>query len=80
MVKPGITTSELWVTIATAVGMVLVAFNLAEQAMVDNLIDAIGKSVTAMVALISAVYTVVQYIKSRTAVKTWNSIGNGEGE
>ncbi len=67
--KPGYKTTEFWLTVIAAFGGVFVAFGFVDQSDVDNVIKSIGALVGAAVALFVAVKPIIEYIKSRTAIK-----------
>jgi hypothetical protein len=67
--KPGFFTSEFFVTIATALGSIAVAFGVVTQAESSELVSAIGAVVSAVIIFIGAVQPVIAYIKARTELK-----------
>ena len=68
-IKPGWKTSEFLVTVLVAVGSIAVALGFAEQSQVDNIVQAVSSLAAAVAAVVAAVVPVVEYIKSRTAIK-----------
>lgn len=68
-IKPGVKTSELWVSVGTALVMMLVALGIITQAEADSLVETVMQFGAAAVALIGAVAPIVAYIQSRTKVK-----------
>ena len=73
MEKPGWQTSEFWVTIGTGLAAVavavLVAFGYATQESAETIGVAITQGAIAVGMIVGAVFTVVEYIKSRTEIK-----------
>lgn len=70
MIKPGIKTSELYVTVGFALGSILVVLNVLTQEQVNEFIPAFVNTVIAVTALISSVVTIVTYIKGRVKIKS----------
>jgi len=68
--KPGYKTSELWLTVVSAIGMIAVAFGALTEVEVNSIVAAITQAVTAVGALYVAVKPVVAYIESRADVKS----------
>ena len=66
MVTPGYKTTEFWVTVATALGGILVAsgvFDAAGAEQLDNTVKSICGTITSVIAMIA-------YITSRTKIKS----------
>ena len=70
MDKPGIKTTEFWIAVIAQLIPLLVMFGVLTADEGSALADAVSKAVAAVVALVAAVWPIVAYIKSRTAVKT----------
>lgn len=72
--KPGWQTSEFWLTIGTGVAAVavavLVAFGYATQDSAEAIGAAITQGAVALGMIVGAVFTIVEYIKSRTTIKS----------
>ena len=68
-VKPGYKTTELLTLILGAVGTILVALGVITEDITDAVINAVVDAVAAIGAVIAVVKMVIEYIKSRTAVK-----------
>ena len=68
--KPGLKTTEFYTPTITAILGLLVSLGLLTTPLADALASAIVAAIPAVVGLIGAVIAAVQYIKSRTAVKT----------
>lgn len=67
--KPGVKTTEFWIAVLAQLIPLLVMFGVLTADEGSVLADAVSRAVAAVVALIAAVWPIVEYIKSRTAVK-----------
>lgn len=75
--KPGIKTTEFWLTLAAQVVPLLVIFGVISQAEAHTLAETIGQLIVAVAATGAAVAPVWKYIDSRTKVKTGGVIIEG---
>jgi fumarate reductase subunit D len=72
MMKPGVKTSEFYLTVVFALIGVLVALGVISQEQAETLSAAIVQAVTAGAGLIVAVLPIWKYIDSRTKLKSKN--------
>lgn len=78
--KPGIKTSEFWLTLAAQVVPLLVIFGVISQAEAHTLAEAVGQLIVAVAATGAAAAPVWKYIDSRTKVKTGGVVIEGKLE
>lgn len=69
MQKPGYKTTEFWISVVNALLMIAVGFGVINAEQQDELSGAIGQAIVAGFALVAAIVPVIEYIRSRTAVK-----------
>jgi tryptophan synthase alpha subunit len=69
-IKPGYKTTEFWISIANALLMALVGFGVLSQEQSESLGAAVAQAIVAGFALVAAIVPVIEYIRSRTQVKT----------
>lgn len=69
MDKPGYKTTEFWISAVNALLMIGVGFGVINAEQQDELSGAIGQAIVAGFALVAAIVPVIEYIRSRTAVK-----------
>lgn len=68
-IKPGYKTTEFWVSVANAILMIGVGFGVITNEQQQSLSDAVAQAIIAGFALVAAIVPIIEYIRSRAAVK-----------
>jgi hypothetical protein len=69
-IKPGIKTTEFWLTAVKSVLTILFAAGVVTQVDADNLGEAVGAAIAAVGVFGANAVVVMEYIKSRRMAKT----------
>jgi hypothetical protein len=69
-IKPGIKTTEFWLTAVKSVLTILLAAGVVTQVDADNLGEAVGAAIAAVGVFAANAVVVMEYIKSRRMAKT----------
>lgn len=76
-VKPGIKTTEFWLTLTAQLIPLLVIFGVLNSDEASDLSEAVAQLITAIGAVVASAAPIVAYIQSRTRVKSGQESGAG---
>lgn len=70
MQKPGIKTTEFWLSLIAQIVPVFVILGVLNAEEATTLVDSITRAAAAIGSLVAAAWPVVEYIKSRAKIKS----------